>query len=158
VSGNGSRESEGWGQGIEMLGGGFMSMFSNEETSYLTEPHLGRLATADAKGQPHVVPVSYRLDPDSETIAVGGHHFAGSKKVRDIHENPRVAFVVDDLLSTKPWRPRGIEIRGTAMFRETGGESRGPGFDASWIQITPNRISSWGFGSDGRQSSRRSTG
>lgn len=132
-----------------------MNLFTEEETNYLSEPHLGRLATADASGQPHVVPVSYQFDPETETIAVGGHHFAGSKKVQDVAANPRVAFVVDDLVSAKPWRPRGIEIRGTAEFKTTGGESRGPGFDAAWLQITPQRIISWGFGSDGRESRRR---
>ena len=34
-----------------------------------------------------------------------------SKKCRDLHDNPHVAFVVDDLVSVDPWRPQGVEIR-----------------------------------------------
>ncbi|HET8524058.1 MAG TPA: PPOX class F420-dependent oxidoreductase [Thermomicrobiales bacterium] len=133
-----------------------MDIFTEEETAFLSQPQLGRLATADLSRQPHVVPVSYHFDPESETIAIGGHHFANSKKARDVHANPRVAIVVDDLRSRNPWRPRGIEIRGTAEYVESGGDVRGPGFDAAWLRITPHRIISWGFGPDGQTSSRRS--
>jgi pyridoxamine 5'-phosphate oxidase family protein len=41
---------------------------------------LARLATADATGAPHVVPVGFRLSEDSSALEVGGHNFANSKK------------------------------------------------------------------------------
>src|SRR5690242_9445915 len=75
----------------------FMSVFTSAEIAYLRSQRLGRLATAGAGAQPHVVPVSFRYNPDHDTIDVGGHGFAGRKKFRDVGHNPRVAFVVDDV-------------------------------------------------------------
>ncbi len=63
------------------------------------------------------VPVSFRYNPDHDTIDVGGHGFAGRKKFRDVGHNPRVAFAVDDVASVDPWSPRSIEIRGEAEIR-----------------------------------------
>lgn len=132
-----------------------MSVFTQAEIDYLQSQRLGRLATVNAAGQPHVVPVGFRYDPESDTIAIGGHNFAESKKVRDVKGNPRVAFVVDDLTSVNPWRVRGIEIRGAAEYVEGSDPGIGPGFDTAWFRITPRRIISWGLGDDFRESSRR---
>ena len=96
-----------------------MSTFTPEELAYLQSQRLGRLATVGANGQPHVVPVGFRYNPDQDTIDIGGHDFAKRKKYRDVQQNPRVAFVVDDLASVNPWRARGIEVRGEAD-RELG--------------------------------------
>ena len=87
-----------------------MSIFTPAEVSYLRGHRLGRMATVDAAGKPHAVPVGYRYD-QSDTITIGGHRPDRSKKWRDLHDNPHVAFVVDDLVSVDPWRPRGVEIR-----------------------------------------------
>jgi pyridoxamine 5'-phosphate oxidase family protein len=123
-----------------------MATFNDTELDYLRGQRLARLATADASGAPHVVPVGFRVSEDAGAIEIGGHGFAGSKKHRDIRANPRVAIVVDDLVSTSPWTPRGIEVRGIAELRESGGtEKFGDGWDASWVRITPGRIVSWGI-------------
>lgn len=122
-----------------------MSVFSEQEIAYLNEQRLGRLATVGSDDQPHVVPVGFWYDAEADAIHIGGHNFAESKKFRDARENPRVAFVVDDLASIDPWRARGIEIRGRAEVREEGGERFGPGYDAAWLQIRPTRIVSWGL-------------
>lgn len=135
-----------------------MSHFTPAEIAYLAEPRLGRLATADAGGQPHVVPVGFRFDPASDTIAIGGHDIARTKKVRDARANPRAAFLVDDLVSTDPWRVRGIEIRGTVEVFDAGGERLRPGFDGAWLRITPHRIVSWGINGDGFTRDSRSVG
>jgi pyridoxamine 5'-phosphate oxidase family protein len=37
-----------------------------------------------------------------------------TKKYPDVERTGRAAIVIDDLASTDPWRPRGIEIRGRA--------------------------------------------
>lgn len=132
-----------------------MARFTEEEARYLTAQRLGRLATVNAAGQPHVTPVSFRYDPKTETIGIGGHGFAAGKKIRDVRANARVAFVVDDLVSEQPWHARGVEIRGTAEVRDTGGTELGPGFDETWLRITPRRIIAWSFGPDAFSSSRR---
>ena len=122
-----------------------MATFSDKELQYLKTQRLARMATAD-KGAPHVVPVGFRLSQDGNAIEVGGHGLGRSKKYRDLRANPKVAIVIDDLASVNPWTPRGVEVRGTAQLHETGGtEKFGPGWDAVWIRIVPERINSWGI-------------
>jgi pyridoxamine 5'-phosphate oxidase family protein len=125
-----------------------MSVFTQAEIAYLESQRLARIATADASGQPHVVPVSFRYNPATDTIDVGGHGFAGRKKFRDVQANPRVAIVVDDLTSVDPWRPRMLEVRGAVEVLSSGGEEIGQGFDPAMFRISPKRIISFGIDSD----------
>jgi pyridoxamine 5'-phosphate oxidase family protein len=122
-----------------------MSVFTDEEIEYLNSQILGRLATSGPDGQPHVVPVSFRYNAELDTIDVGGHDFARRKKYQDVQHNPRVAFLVDDMESVNPWRPRGIEVRGEAEVLPSGGEALGPGFAPDMFRIRPRRIVSWGI-------------
>ena len=122
-----------------------MSVFTPEEISYLQNQRLARIATVGADGQPHVVPVGFRYNPEADTIDIGGHNFAQRKKWRDVQQNPRVAVVVDDVASVNPWMVRGIEIRGQATLLMTGGETVIAGFDPPMFRITPERIVSWGI-------------
>ena len=90
-----------------------MSVFRKAELSYLAGGRqLGRLATVGADGTPHVVPVGWIYNAARDTIDIGGHELEQSKKFRDVARTTRAAIVIDDLASTDPWRPRGIEIRG----------------------------------------------
>jgi pyridoxamine 5'-phosphate oxidase family protein len=115
-----------------------MPAFSAAELAYLTgERRLGRLATSDADGLPHVVPVGWRYNPDTDTIDVGGRNFAASKKFRNVRTNPKAAFVVDDMASTDPWRPRSVMVQGRAEAIDRDGEQL--------IRITPDKIVSWGL-------------
>ena len=63
---------------------------------------------------------------------------AASRKFRNIAENGRVAFVVDDIVSTQPWRVRCLEIRGTAEAINTPE-------DGEIIRIHPRRVISFGI-------------
>ena len=92
-----------------------MSIFTTNEIEYLGSGLLGRLATVGSDGIPHVAPVgmiSYNRHLD--TMDIRGHDLTNTKKFRDIARSGRAALVVGDLASTKPWRPRGIEVRGSA--------------------------------------------
>lgn len=120
-----------------------MSVFSDLELEYLAGQRLGRLATVGTDGAPHVVPVSFAYNGETDTIDIGGHAPAQTKKWRDIGREPRVAFVVDDVLP--PWQPRMVEIRGRASLLSAGGASLGPGFADALIRITPIRIVSFGL-------------
>jgi pyridoxamine 5'-phosphate oxidase family protein len=122
-----------------------MSVFQDEEIEYLESQLLGRLATVGSDGQPHVVPVSFRYNAQLDTIDIGGHDFARRKKYQDVQRNPMVAFLVDDMVSVDPWRPRGIEVRGEAEVLTSGGEALGPGFAPDMFRILPQRIVSWGI-------------
>ena len=136
-----------------------MSVFSPAELEYLQSQRLGRIATADASGQPHVVPVSFRYNAEQDAIEIGGHGgFAKRKKYRDVQQNPRAAFVVDDVVSVQPWKVRGIEIRGAIEIVPTGGSALGPGFDAEMFRLRPKRIVSWGIDGTMMQQNARSVG
>jgi pyridoxamine 5'-phosphate oxidase family protein len=122
-----------------------MSHFTDAEIAYLQSQRLGRIATVGPDGHPHVVPVVFRYNPELDTIDIGGHDFAKRKKYRDVQHNPWVAFVVDDLASTSPWRPRMLEVRGTAEILGSGGEQVIPGGAAEMFRILPHRIVSIGI-------------
>ncbi len=61
-----------------------MSVFTPEEIGYLQGQRLARIATVGPDGQPHVVPVGFRYNPDTDTIDIGGHDFAKRKKWREV--------------------------------------------------------------------------
>ena len=97
-----------------------MSVFSAAEITYLESNTMGRLATIGADGRPHLVSLTYRFNPDEDTIDIGGVDFGNSKKWRDMLQNPHVAFLVDD---ASPAGAHAIEIRGDAEPHFQGGES-----------------------------------
>ena len=118
-----------------------MSAFSEAELAYLQgDRRLGRVATVGKDGTPHVVPVGWAYNPEHDSIDVGGHDFARTKKFRDVARSGTAAIVVDDLASTDPWRPRAVEVRGRAEALQ---EPR------PLIRIHPDRIISWGLESEG---------
>jgi PPOX class F420-dependent enzyme/OxyR family protein len=80
-----------------------MSVFSDAELTYLAQGKLRRLATIDAGGMPHVVPLGWRYNPALDTIDVGGRNLARTRKFHNAQRNPNVALVIDDVLP--PWRP-----------------------------------------------------
>jgi pyridoxamine 5'-phosphate oxidase family protein len=137
-----------------------MSPFTDQEIDYLRGQPLGRMATTGKDGTPHIAPVGFRLGPGAETIEIGGHGMSSSKKWRDLEANPKIAFAVDDLVSTDPWTPRGVLIRGTAELHHEGGKQRfGDGWDSAWFAVVPQRIISWGiegpaFSESGRRTAR----
>src|SRR5215218_450166 len=114
-----------------------MSVFREAELEYLSGGlQLGRIATVGADGTPHVVPVGWIYNAARDTIDVGGRELERSKKFRDVARSGRAAIVIDDLASTDPWHPRGIEIRGR-------GEAIA--LPTPLIRIHPQRVVSWGL-------------
>jgi pyridoxamine 5'-phosphate oxidase family protein len=119
-----------------------MSVFTDRELEYLGDrrpERLGRIATVGKDGTPHVVPVGWRFNAEGDSIDVGGMDFARTKKFRDARRSGRAAIVIDDLVSTDPWQPRGIEVRGRAEAIDG---------DRPLIRIHPERVVSWGIESD----------
>jgi pyridoxamine 5'-phosphate oxidase family protein len=117
--------------------------------SIFTSQLLGRLATVGANGDPHVVPVGFRYNSDLDTIDIGGHGIAQSKKYRDIALSGRAAFVVDDLVSVDPWTPRMLAVRGQAEALPSGGQAIMPDFAPELIRIFPTWIGSFGINASG---------
>lgn len=120
-----------------------MTEFSEAERTYLRTQRLGRLATVDSEGQPQANPVGFFPQEDG-TILIGGLAMGTTKKWRNLQANPKVALVVDDVVSVKPWRVRGVDVRGEAELL-TGPHGLGPHFSDEVIRIRPKRIISWGL-------------
>jgi pyridoxamine 5'-phosphate oxidase family protein len=120
-------------------------MFTYEEIAYLATQPIGRLATAQRDGTLQASPVSFYYNPATHTIDIGGHNMATSQKFRNVRNGSRGALVVDDIVSTQPWRVRCLEIRGYAeeAISEPGDSTaRIPG---AIIRLHPKRIISWGI-------------
>jgi pyridoxamine 5'-phosphate oxidase family protein len=118
--------------------------FSDEQLAYLKTQPLGRLATVDRGGQPQNNPVGFDLNTELQTIDIGGLHMGASKKFRNVKRGSRVGFVVDDLASTNPWRPRMVEIRGWAEALDNVDPPR-PGMSREIIRVHPERIIAFGL-------------
>ncbi|MGW1612870.1 PPOX class F420-dependent oxidoreductase [Streptomyces sp. NPDC002285] len=123
-----------------------MTEFSEAERAYLRSQRLGRLATVDPAGRPQANPVGF-FPQDDGTILIGGLAMGTTKKWRNLRKNPNLALVVDDLVSVRPWRVRGIEIRGDAELL-TGPHELGPHFSEEVIRIHPRWVHSWGLEAD----------
>lgn len=117
-----------------------------------------RVATAGARGTPHLVPVC--------PVVAGGKIYFGSgddaRKVRNLRENSQIAVTVD--LYSDDWSQlRGAMVQGRTTLIE-----RGPRFrrirdrlyekypqyrreaaltaaDSVIVEVTPTRVFSWGF-------------
>lgn len=122
------------------------SLFTPAEADYIKSQPLCRIATVGANQQPHVTPVGFRYNADTDTFDIGGAYgFATRKRWKDVEQNPQVAIVIDDVASVDPWTVRGIEIRGTVELMQTGGETLFVGAEPQMFHITPKRIVSWGI-------------
>ncbi|HEX7825259.1 MAG TPA: PPOX class F420-dependent oxidoreductase [Mycobacterium sp.] len=122
--------------------------FRPHEIEFLRSTALGRLATIQPDGTLQNSPVGFSFDETQGTIDIFVFHMSKSQKYRNIASNPTVAFVVDDIVSTDPWRVRCLEIRGTAEQAEAPPSEGDAGdqLDTAIIRITPRRII--GFGID----------
>lgn len=91
----------------------------------LASHRIGHLATADGAGAPHLVPICFVYDGQAIYSAIDhkpkrrtGY---GMKRIRNIVENPQVAFLVHHY--EEDWqRLYYVMVRGTASILETGDE------------------------------------
>jgi PPOX class probable F420-dependent enzyme len=99
-------------------------MLTEAQYRFLETSRVGRLATADAKGAPHLVPVCYAVDGLSAYITVDEKPKRTDiplKRLRNILENPAVALTVDRW--DEDWsRLAWVMLRGTAVILENGAE------------------------------------
>jgi PPOX class probable F420-dependent enzyme len=68
------------------------------ERAFAESHRLARLATADAAGAPHVVPICYAVDGDRLYFVVDEKPKASRdlKRLRNLSQKPRAAVVIDD--------------------------------------------------------------
>jgi PPOX class probable F420-dependent enzyme len=100
-------------------------MLSANQAAFVASQRVARLATADAHGVPHVVPVCFALSDDTIYITidekpkrVGGPPL---KRLRNIIANPAVACVVDRYV--EDWTQLAwVMLRGRAEILADGTE------------------------------------
>lgn len=131
--------------------------------AYLARHRIARLATADAGGTPHVVPLCYAVSGDQLYFVVDDKpkHPGGRalKRMRNIAENPAVALVVDDY--AEDWRSLAfLLVHGRAAIVDGAAERTlalkalrlryrqyramdldGP--EHPVVRITPSRVHQW---------------
>lgn len=91
--------------------------------AFLDGRRVGHLATADAAGVPHVVPVCFALDRATLYVTVDQKpkRTGELKRVRNILDNPEVAFVADRY--AEDWSRLGwVMLRGRAEILRAGAE------------------------------------
>ncbi len=91
---------------------------------FLRRRRVAHLATADAAGAPHVVPVCFALADATVYITIDRKPKSGAplKRLRNIAENPSVAFVADHYDDSDWSALRWVMVRGRAELLESGPE------------------------------------
>ncbi len=130
-------------------------LLTEAEREYLSSQILGRLATVAPDGMPQNNPVSFRYNPETDTIDIGGRRMGATRKFRNVEATGRAALVVDDIASVNPWRVRGIEFRGRAEALRDQPPLR-PGFSPEIIRLHPQRILAWGLDGEAMSMNARS--
>jgi PPOX class probable F420-dependent enzyme len=135
---------------------------SESERRFLAHCRVARLATADARGAPHVVPVCFAIAERTLYITVDEkpkrQPGAVLKRIKNIAENPAAAVIVDRY--DEDWTRLGwVMLRGRAQVLEAGPEhdeaqallrNRYPQLRAMNIANAPvialriDRVTSWG--------------
>ena len=133
------------------------SKLSGAAAEIVARERVCRVATVNAEGQPHLVPVCH--------VLAGGKLYIGSgdgAKVRNLKANPKITVTVD--LYSDYWAElKGVMVQGTAKIIE-----RGPAFqrakrklyekytqyakeaalspsDSVILEVTPTHVFSWGL-------------
>lgn len=120
-------------------------MFTDDELDYLDSQRLGRLATSRPDGTLQNNPVGFGVNRELGTIDIGGYNMSRSRKFRNVAENGRAAFVVDDVYSVDPWRVRFLEIRGHAEAISQPADASDQMGSSPIIRLHPTRILSLGL-------------
>src|SRR5947209_19993537 len=139
------------------------STLTEAEVAFVRTQRAARLATADADGNPHVIPVCYAFDGEHFYIPLDEKpkRVAGSKlrRVRNILARPEVALVIDRY--DDDWSRLGyVLVQGRAellapedarhahvlkLLRERYSQYRTMALEKNAvIVITPGQITSWG--------------
>lgn len=95
--------------------------------AFLSRHRVARLATADAAGAPHVVPFCYALSGPHVYFVVDDkpkrRRGRALKRMRNLAENPSIAFVVDDW--SEDWSALAfLLVRGRAAVVDDARERR----------------------------------
>jgi PPOX class probable F420-dependent enzyme len=100
-------------------------MLTDEQRRFLEAERVARLATADAAGRPHVVPICYALIGDTVYFTIDEKPKkkpgAALKRLANLRQNPFAALVVDRY--DEDWSRLGwVMVRGRAEILRGGPE------------------------------------
>ena len=147
-----------------------MPLLTEAQTRYLSNARVARLATADAAGRPHVIPVCFAVSPDEP----GGGAVIYSvldrepktapptrlRRVRNILANPQAALLVDHydedwqslrylLVSCRAQLLTGAELEAAhaiAQLRRKYPQYRDMRLDGNpVIKLTPQHCTAWSY-------------
>ncbi|KCZ73564.1 putative flavin-nucleotide-binding protein [Candidatus Methanoperedens nitroreducens] len=88
----------------------------DEMLNILYGNYFGYICTSDRIDQPHVVPVFFIYDEQSQKIFFISND--KSKKIKNILENPNVSITVDIRDPLNPFNNEGVMVQGTAIITE----------------------------------------
>lgn len=115
--------------------------FTSEEVDFIRSQPLARVATVSDEGQPDVTPVGYEFD--GTHFYIGGYNPTNTRRSANVRAgNTKIALVIDDLVSTRPWTPRYLRVYGTAELIDRSGRQI--------LKITPT--TSWSMNMSGQWS------
>jgi PPOX class probable F420-dependent enzyme len=99
-------------------------MLTEDERHFLATGRVGRLATVDARGAPHVVPVCYAVEGETLYITVDEKPKRTDRplqRLRNIERNPAAAVTIDRY--DEDWSRLGwVMLRGRAEILHDGTE------------------------------------
>jgi PPOX class probable F420-dependent enzyme len=100
-------------------------MLTDQQRRFLEAHRVARLATADARARPHVVPICYALAGDTLYFTIDEkpkkRPGASLKRLTNLRENPFAALVVDRY--DEDWSRLGwVMVQGRAEILDAGPE------------------------------------
>lgn len=138
-------------------------MFSEAERVFVAAARVGRLATADADGRPHVVPLCFAFVEERIVSAIDVKPKRVEpmrlRRVRNIRANPSASLLVDRYV--EDWEALAwVRVDGEGRIEQPGSEPHTPAVDAlrakyeqyrehpledrPILLIEPERVRSWG--------------
>jgi PPOX class probable F420-dependent enzyme len=143
-------------------------LLSPDVIEFLRQAKVARLATADLKSTPHIVPVVYLIDRRRFLIPIDAKLKTKApeklRRVRNIQKNPKVCLLVDNY--DDDWsKLRFVMVEGNAemaSFKKREFEALKERFLAKYpqykrvdlynlfIAITPRKVISWANSSSGK--------
>lgn len=104
-------------------------VISDRVRAFVEAQRVARLATVDADGRPHVVPICFALAGDVLYSAIDEkpkrEDYGQMRRLRNMAANPRVQVLVDVYDDSDWTRLRYAQLRGVARVIEGGDEHAG---------------------------------
>lgn len=88
-----------------------------EMVEVLDKSHFAYLCTTDKDNQSHITPMFFVFDKESNDFYVVAS--SESKKMKNIHINPKVSLTIDIRDASNPFNNRGVMVQGKAIVEKT---------------------------------------